>query len=113
MTRDGDIGLACDGDWACGGGDERWADATFVAGLALTPFPPIPELPAPSTGLPRGAGTGADDAPAAAPPLALFSKAAASAEALGRLEAPMMAAALPVAVFVLAAGAVDEEAGRW
>lgn len=50
---------------------------------------------------------------AAVPPLALFSKAAARAEALGRDEAPMIAAALPVASFVVVAGAVEADTGRW
>lgn len=59
------------------------------------------------------AAAGAVDVPADAPPLALFSKAAARAEALGPLEAPMIAAALPVAEFVLGAGAVEEDPGRW
>lgn len=74
----------------------------------------LPENPDDPTGLPRGAVAGVVDVPAAAPPLALFSKAAARAEALGRLEAPMIAAALPVAEFVVAGGgAVEEETGRW
>lgn len=37
----------------------------------------------------------------------------ARAETLGRLEVPMIAAALPVAEFVVVAGAVEEEIGRW
>lgn len=115
-TLDGDVGRAWGWACACGGGDDRCADATFVAGLALTPFPPIVELPAypddddDPAGLPRCVpAAGAVEAP----PLALFSNAAARAEALGPLEAPMIAAALPVAEFVLGAGAVEEDAGRW
>lgn len=118
----GDIGLAGAGAAACGGGDDRCAEATFVAGLKLAPFPPmleLPEYPPPAaddpTGLPRvAAAAGAVDVPvAAAPPLALFSNAAARAEALGPLEAPMIAAALPVAELVLGAGAVEDDTGRW
>lgn len=116
MTLDGDTGLAWALACGCGGGDDRCAgeeEATFVAGLALTSFlfPPYPPDDDP-TGLPRGGGAAAAGA-VDAPPLALFSNAAARAEALGPLEAPMIAAALPVAELVPGAGAVEEDAGRW
>ena len=132
VTLCGDSGLA-----AGAGAGDGWT--AFVAGLSAPTPPPLPVLlavaaeevpaaadpcppcesagafppsPCPEPRRPSPAGA-AVPAPAPAPPLALFSNAAARAEALGREEAPMMAAALPVAALVEATGAVEAETGRW
>lgn len=83
-----------------------------MAGIALASLLPMVALPD-SPAADAAAGAAGAAAPVPAPPLALFSKAAARAEALGPLEALMMAAALPVAAFALDTGAVEEDTGRW
>lgn len=79
------------------------------------PLPPATvSLPDPLNppGLPRCCAADAVAVEEAVPPFALFSNAARRAEALGRLEAPITAAALPVAALVVATGAVEADAGR-